>query len=76
MKRKASRYFKRPQLLYDGVPYPQESSQSICRENRLVGLFMIRAFMMKISKSFGALLFSRLFFKCSQTTSLITNEFR
>ena len=39
-------------------PTTQESSQSICRENRLVCLFMIRAFIMKISKLFGALLFS------------------
>ena len=47
-------------------PTPQESSQSICRENGLVGLFLIRAYIIKISKLIGALLFSRLFFKCSE----------
>ena len=39
-------------------PTLQEPGQSICRENLLVGLFMIRASIMKISKLFGALLFS------------------
>ena len=47
-------------------PNAHESSQSICRENRLVGLFMIRASIMKISKSFQAPFFPYLFFKCSQ----------
>ena len=45
---------------------PQESSQSIFCENRLVGLFLIRAYMTKISQLFGALLISRLFFKYCQ----------
>ena len=48
-------------------PTPQESSQSICCENRLAGLCIIKTFMKK-SKSFGILIFTGEFVKPSSRT--------
>ena len=41
MKQKEADILKSPKLLHDRVPHPQETSQSICRENQLVGLCII-----------------------------------
>ena len=47
MKRKTSKYFKRPNYFMTDCHTPQESSQSICREHRLVGPYIVRTSTMK-----------------------------
>ena len=47
MKRKTSKYFKRPNYFMMDCHTPEESSQSICREHRSVGPCIVRTSIMK-----------------------------